>query len=57
MNAVKFSILQRRRDHEKTIGPIAEYQLAKIINPQTQGSDVEGNEIVLANTKRFNHTK
>jgi hypothetical protein len=56
MNAVKISILQRRRDHEKTIGSIAAYQLAKIINLQTQGSNIEGDEIILAIAKRFNHT-
>jgi hypothetical protein len=54
MNAVKCIILQRRHNQEITISPVAEYQFAKIINPQAQGSDVERDEFVLVNTKRFN---
>jgi hypothetical protein len=49
---VKLIILHRQRDYEKTIGPVAAYELAKIINPLFRVTDVEGDWIRLADTKR-----
>jgi hypothetical protein len=49
---VKLIILHRQRDYEETIGPVAAYELAKIINPLFRVTDVEGDWIRLADTKR-----
>ena len=57
MKEVKLIILHRQGDYEKTTGHVTSEKLAKIIIPLFRDADVEGDWIILAGTKRFNHTK
>jgi hypothetical protein len=56
VEGVKLIILHRHSDYERTIGHVAAYELVEILNPLALGIDIEEDEIVLADSKRFYHS-
>jgi len=53
---IKLIILHRQGDYEKTVGHVVVYELVEILNPLAQSIDIEEDEIVLADSKRFHHS-